>query len=185
MNLWTINQRKGLTRSILHSEKPLIFYPFTGIKTLNHFSPLRGLKSRVNVLFLADFMLEIYYRYHLCNCLISYTINDFCIKNYTFEYHKYILGDFRRKRNQAFVPIFRRNRKDFHGNPISQTASRTAPELLLSEFSRSYHLENSTVSREPAVFPSFFFPWLLQLCRSSFTSTSPQIHWAVCIQPCP
>jgi hypothetical protein len=41
------------------------------------------------------------------------------------------LGDFRRKRNRALIPIFRRNRKDFHGNSIANSRHSFSPAGLV------------------------------------------------------
>jgi hypothetical protein len=45
------------------------------------------------------------------------------------------LGDFRRKRNRALIPIFCRNQKDFHGNPKDiATAATTDEESALPDW---------------------------------------------------
>jgi len=83
-----------------------------------------------------------------------------------------ILSDFRRKRNRALIPIFRRNRKDLHGNPISLPITIGKPKSkekldysLLKphflDFYRCLPLGKTIVSirNEPDIFDAFSFRW--------------------------
>jgi hypothetical protein len=70
------------------------------------------------------------------------------------------LGDFRRKRNRALIPIFCRNQKDFHGNPRDiATATTTDKESALPDWFEAKNFSRySPISIHESVTTGFIPP---------------------------